>query len=608
MVLPAAFPNLLANGASGIAVGMATNIPPHNIGELIAACLRLIEAPDTGNEALVDIIPGPDFPTGGVIVEPVDGIVENYRTGRGAFCLRARWTREDLARGAWHIVVSELPYQVHKSRLIARIADLIQARRVPALADVRDESAEDIRIVLEPRSRNVDAEGLMETLFRVSDLEIRFGLNMNVLVDGLTPKVCGLRDVLRIFLDHQRTVLVRRTRHRRNRIDRRLDVLDGLILAFVNLDRVIDIVRYDDAPKAALMYEDWGAAFAKASDAAAYVSPLPTARAPGLSDTQAEAILNMRLRALRRLEEQALLKERDMLLEERAAIDDLLATPAVQWKTIARQLRQIGTAFGNTATGGARRTAFAQVPRAPDRRVDGATTPGEPITVVCSAMGWVRALAGHIDLAHPLKFKDGDGPGFMVHAATSDKLLVCGSTGRFYTLHAGALPGGRGMGEPLRLMIDLAQDARIVDILVHDPGRRLLLATSAGDGFVVPEADVVAQTRAGKQIVRLGDGVRTVVCRPVEGDHVAVVGDNRKLLVFAVDALPEMRRGKGVRLQRYKDGGLADARTFTGAQGLSWHDPAGRRRTQKDVRAWIGQRATAGRMAPRGFPRDNRFT
>ena len=607
VVLPAAFPNLLANGSSGIAVGMATNIPPHNLEELITACLHLIKAPNVRDETLVDMIPGPDFPTGGVLVEPRENVLEAYRTGRGSFRLRARWEVEDLGRGQWQIVVTEIPYQVQKSRLIEKLAEVIQTKKVPILADVRDESADDIRIVLEPKTKNVDPDVLMSTLFRASDLETRFSLNMNVLIDGVTPKVCGLREVLQAFLDHRRVVLQRRSRHRLAQIDHRLEVLEGFIVAFLNLDRVIDIIRYDDAPKRALMFEDWGVSHARAQDEGDYVSPLPTDRSEALSEVQAEAILNMRLRALRRLEELALLTERDALMEERAGLEDLLENDDVQWKAIADQLRETRKLFGKGVEGGARRTTFAEALEIAEVPLE-AMIEREPITVVCSKMAWVRSMTGHIDLARELKFKDGDGPRFMFHAETTDKLLVFGSNGRFYTVLAANLPGGRGMGEPLRLMVDLPNEVEITDILIYRAGGKLLVASSAGDGFVVAQDDVVAQTRSGKQVLNVRGDVRATVCAPVAGDHVAVVGENRKMLVFALDELPEMARGKGVRLQKYKDGGLTDARTFTLADGLSWLDPAGRTRTETDLSEWTSKRASAGRMAPRGFPRDNTFT
>ncbi|MEM8959589.1 MAG: DNA gyrase subunit A, partial [Pseudomonadota bacterium] len=550
---------------------------------------------------------------GGVIVEPKASMEETYRTGRGSFRLRCLWEKEDLGRGQWQIVVTEIPYQVQKSKLIEKLAELIQTKKLPILADVRDESAEDIRIVLEPRSRNVDADVLMGTLFRLSELEVRFSLNMNVLIDGRTPKVCGLTEVLRAFLDHRREVLLRRARYRLGKIDHRLEVLEGLIVAFLNLDRVIDIIRYDDDPKAALMAEDWGQKTPRAADEAAYVSPLDgSAVAPGagLTEVQTEAILNMRLRSLRRLEEMALLDERDRLMAERAEIEDLLEDGTLQWARIAEQLRETRKAFGKSSEGGARRTGFAEAVEVADVPLE-AMIDREPVTIVCSEMGWIRAMKGHIDLSQALKYRDGDSGRFVFHAETTDRLLLLGSNGRVYTLSVSALPGGRGLGEPVRLMVDLPNDVQIVDLRIHRPGERLLVASDAGDGFLVPEDEIVAQTRAGKQVLNLRGAARAVVCRAVAGDHVAVVGGNRKLLVFALDELPEMSRGKGVRLQKYKDADttLTDALAFVRADGLSWPMGDGRTRTVRDpeLAEWEGKRASAGRMAPRGFPRDNRF-
>ncbi|MHA6326744.1 DNA topoisomerase IV subunit A [Roseivivax sp. CAU 1753] len=611
VVLPATYPNLLANGSSGIAVGMATNIPPHNIVELIEACLHLIRTPDARDETLLNYIPGPDFPTGGTIVEPRENIAEAYRTGRGSFRLRAKWHVEKLDRGTWQIIVTEIPYQVQKSKLVERLAEVIQTKKVPILADIRDESAEDIRMVLEPRSKNVDPEVLMGMLFRSTDLEVRFSLNMNVLIDGVTPQVCSLKEVLRAFLDFRRDVLMRRSRFRMEKIDHRLEVLEGLIVAFLNLNRVIDIIRYDDDPKAALCREDWGRDHVRATDQHDYVPPPPVASEDGLglTDVQAEAILNMRLRSLRRLEEMELVAERDRLMEERAGLEDLLDSEALQWAQISGQLKDARKTFGKDYAGGARRTDFAEAGTIEEVPLE-AMIEREPITVVCSQMGWIRAMNGHIDLGRELKFKDGDAARFTFHAETTDRLLVFASNGRFYTLSASTLPGGRGMGEPLRLQVDLPNEAEILDILIYKPGQKLLVASSAGDGFVVPEDEVVAQTRAGKQVLNVRGDVKARIVRPVTGDAVAVVGENRKVLVFALDELPEMGRGKGVRLQKYKDGGLSDATTFTLGDGLSWHDPAGRTRTveRPELDEWIAKRASSGRMAPRGFPRDNSFT
>ncbi|WP_442773484.1 DNA topoisomerase IV subunit A [Paenirhodobacter enshiensis] len=591
VVLPAAFPNLLANGASGIAVGMATNIPPHNLDELIEGCLAMIRTPEIDDTALVDLIPGPDFPTGGILVEPRENILDAYRTGRGAFRLRARWTKEDLGRGNWQIVVTEIPYQVQKSKLIERLAELIEAKKVPALADVRDESADDVRIVLEPRARTVDPEQLMGMLFRNSELEVRFSLNMNVLIDGTVPKVCSLKEVLRAFLDHRRDVLCRRSQHRLDQIAKRLEILEGYIVAYLNLDRVIEIIRHEDEPKQALMAEPW-----PAEGATAY-----------LTEAQAEAILNMRLRSLRRLEEMELRAERDGLMTERDGLEALLASEKAQWKTISNELGAVRKAFGKATAIGRRRTDFAEAGEVVEVPIE-AMIEREPITVIVSKMGWVRAMKGTQPLDAEVKFKDGDGPAFALHAETTDRIVLMGSNGRAWTVLGAALPGGRGMGDPLRLMVDIPNEVEITHVVVPKPGEKYLLASSEGDGFVAPAEELIAQTRAGKQVLNMREGIRTVVFRPVSGDSVACVGENRKMLVFALDELPEMARGKGVRLQKFKDGGLADAITFARAEGLSWKDPAGRTRTESDLSEWLGKRATAGRMAPRGFPRDNRFT
>jgi topoisomerase-4 subunit A len=604
VVMPAAFPNLLANGSSGIAVGMATNIPPHNLDELIGACHAMLGNPGISDDELVAFVPGPDFPTGGVLVEPRANILDAYRTGRGSFRLRAKWEVEDLGRGMWQIVVTEIPYQVQKSKLIEKLAELIQTKKIPILADVRDESADDVRIVLEPRTRTVEPDMLMGMLFKNSDLEIRFSLNMNVLIDGKVPKVCSLKEVLRAFLDHRRDVLQRRSLHRMEKIDHRLEVLEGFIITFLNLDRVIDIIRYDDDPKRALMAEDWSKDHKRAMSEKDYVGP-PDGEGE-LTEVQAEAILNMRLRSLRRLEEIELIRERDALMKERADLADLMESDRRQWKQVGVELEAIRKQFGKDSKGGARRTAFAEMGDVEEVPFE-AMIEREPITVICSKMGWIRAMKGQVALDTDVKFKDGDEGRFLFHAETTDKILLVGSNGRFYTLLGANLPGGRGMGEPVRLMVDLPNEAEIIELMIYRAGEKLLVASTAGDGFVVPSEEVLAQTRAGKQVLTVRDGVKTALCRRVAGDTVAVVGDNRKLLVFPLAELPEMAKGKGVRLQKYKDGGLSDATTFTLAEGLTWKDPAGRTRTEADLAEWAGPRAGAGKMAPRGFPRDNRF-
>jgi len=582
VVFPASFPNLLANGASGIAVGMATNIPPHNLDELINACIHLIKAPNARDETLMEYIPGPDFPTGGIIVEPSQNILEAYRTGRGSFRLRSKWIEEKLDRGLWQIVICEIPYQVQKSKLIEKIAELINNKKIPILADVRDESTDEIRIILEPRTKMVDPSVLMETLFKYTDLETRFSLNLNVLIDGRTPKVCSIKEVLNSFLQHQKDVLIRRSQFNLEKIDHRLEVLEGYIIAFLNLDRVIEIIRNEDDPKFTLITEF------------------------ELSDTQAEAILNMRLRSLRKLEEIELRKEHETLLIERAELDDLLNDEAIQWKTITSQLRTTQKMFGKDSKNGKRRSKFAEALEFEEVPIE-AMIEREPITIVCSKMSWVRAMKGHIDLTQELKFRDGDESKFIFHAETTDKISIFGSNGRFYTLSCSQLPGGRGMGEPLKLMLDIPNDVDIVDVFVTTENRKFLVASSKGDGFIVSEKETIAQTKNGKQILNVKDGVKAVVCKTVTGDHIACIGENRKMLIFPISELPEMTRGKGVKMQKYKDGFLSDASSFTLSVGLSWKDPAGRQRTETDLNDWISKRASSGRMAPRGFPRDNKF-
>ena len=582
IVFPASFPNLLANGASGIAVGMATNIPPHNLDELISACIHLVKAPNARDETLMDYIPGPDFPTGGIIVEPYDNILDAYRTGRGSFRLRSKWIEEKLDRGQWQIVISEIPYQVQKSKLIEKIAELINNKKIPILADVRDESTDEIRIILEPRTKMIDPSILMETLFKQTDLETRFSLNLNVLIDGRTPKVCSLKEVLNSFLQHQKDVLIRRSKFNLEKIDHRLEVLEGYIVAFLNLDRVIEIIRNENDPKLTLITEF------------------------ELSDTQAEAILNMRLRSLRKLEEIELRREHEGLLIERANLEDLLNDETIQWKKISSQLRETQKLFGKNNENGKRRSEFAEAIEFEDVPIE-AMIEREPITIVCSEMSWIRAMKGHIDLKQELKFRDGDTDKFLFHAESTDKISIFATNGRFYTLSCSQLPGGRGMGEPLRLMLDIPNDVDIVDVIVTKENRKFLVASSKGDGFIISETETNAQTKNGKQILNLKDGAKAIVCKTLNGDHIACIGENRKMLIFPISDLPEMTRGKGVRMQKYKDGGLSDASTFNISSGLSWRDPADRQRTETKLEDWISKRASSGRMAPRGFPRDNKF-
>jgi topoisomerase-4 subunit A len=560
---------------------MATSIPPHNIGEICDALLHLIKFPKATVAKLIELMPGPDFPTGGVLVEGRDTIVEVYRTGRGSLRLRARWEVEKLKGGTWQIVVTEIPYQVQKSRLIERIAALLQERKLALLDDVHDESTADVRVVLAPKSRNVDPAVLMESLFRQTDLEIRFGLNMNLLDAANTPRVMSLPEVLRAYLDHRQAVLRRRTEHRLAEIAKRIEILDGLIVAYLNIDAVIKIIRTEDDPKAVMM-KTWK-----------------------LSDLQADAILNMRLRALRKLEEIEIRQERERLTAEQKDLKGLLKDEERQWKTIAAQIGELKKRFGPASPLGKRRTELGDAPSAVVIPLD-AVVEREPVTIVCSDKGWIRALKGHVPASDDIKYKEGDRGRFFVPAETTDKLLVFGTNGRFYTIGVDKLPGGRGHGEPIRLMIDLGNDQDIVALLVHRPGRKLLVASHDGRGFVVPEDEVVAQTRAGKQVLNLAEGVEAQVCAPVEGDHVAVVGANRKMLVFPLAELPEMTRGRGVILQKYRDGGLSDVKTFNLAEGLTWR-LGDKLRTETALQDWIGQRAQAGRLPPQGFPKSNKF-
>ncbi|MEM7427524.1 MAG: DNA topoisomerase IV subunit A [Pseudomonadota bacterium] len=585
IVLPGAFPNLLANGSSGIAVGMATSIPPHNAGELCDAALHLIKHPNATVSKLVDFVPGPDFPTGGIVIDGRDAIAEAYRTGRGAFRVRARWQTEDLGRGTWQIVVTEMPYQVQKGKLIEKVAELMQARKLPLLADIRDESAEDIRLVLEPKSKNVDPVVLMESLFKVSDLEARISLNMNVLSRGLVPNVLSLRDVLLQWLEHRKEVLVRRTTYRLEKIAHRLEVLGGYLIAYLNLDEVIRIIREEDDAKASLI-----ATFK-------------------LTDVQAEAILNMRLRSLRKLEEMEIRTEHDKLTKEQKALNALLGSDDKQWKKIADEIRETREKFGKKTDLGRRRTDFAQAPQG-DFDLEAAMIEKEPVTVVCSEKGWIRAMKGHLADTGGLSYKDGDKGKFVLHAETTDKLVLFASSGKFFTIGVDRLPGGRGHGEPVRLMADIDASDDIVALMVHRTDARLIVASSDGRGFVVPEAEVVANTRKGKQVLNVKSPVEAQSCkRLAEGDdHVAVIGENRKLLIFPLEDLPEMTRGRGNKLQAYKDGGLSDTKTFKLAEGLTWQGSSGRTWTVDRLRDWIGKRAQAGRLPPKGFPRSNRFS
>src|SRR5438132_601894 len=554
VILPARFPNLLANGASGIAVGMATSIPPHNVGELCAALLHLIEQPACAVGELHAHIPGPDFPTGGILVEPPESTRQGYETGRGSFRLRARWTTEALGHGLYQIVVTEVPFQVQKARLIEKIAALLEDKKLPLLADIRDESTEDVRLVLEPKTRNVEADMLMEQLFRLTELEVRVPLNLNVLDPLGVPRVIDLKEALQAFLDHRRVVLQRRSRHRFAAVARRMEILRGQIIVYVNLDEVIRIIREGDDPKAEMMAR-WE-----------------------LTEIQAEAILNMRLRALRRLEEIEIRKELDRLSAEEAQLTRLLASDKRQWRTIAKEIEQTAAEFGGDTPLGRRRTELATAPEPIEIPAE-ALVEREAVTVLCSAKGWIRAVKGHNGSSAEQKYKEGDAPRFAIAAETTDRLIIFGTNGRFYTLAIDRLPGGRGRGEPLRLMIDLPNEHDTVALFPHRPGMELLVAASDGRGFVVDGDEALAQTRAGKQVLTPAEGAIARICVQAEGgDAVALVGDNRKMLIVKLADIPLMTRGHGVILQRYKAGGLADAKVFRLANGLSWRQGESRTR------------------------------
>ena len=582
VVLPAGFPNLLANGSSGIAVGMATSIPPHNASELIDACLLLLDKPASTTADLMQFVRGPDFPTGGVIVEPAASLLETYETGRGGVRLRATWTEEQLPRGGYRIVITEIPYQVKKADLIEQLAELIENKKAPLLGDVRDESAEDVRVIIEPKARTIPADALMESLFRLSALETRFPVNMNVLDARGAPGVMGLKTALIAFLDHRREVLVRRARFRLAKIEARLHILDGLLIAFLNLDEVIRIVRYEDEPKAKLI-----AAFA-------------------LSDIQADAILNTRLRQLAKLEEMELRREHAELAEERDGLNAMLANEKQQWKLVGTGLRAVRKVLGPDTTVGARRSVFADAPLVDASSAIEAMVTREPITVILSDRGWIRAARGRVDDPSELKFKEGDKLGFLVACETTDKLVIFASDGRFFTLACDKLPSARGHGEPVRLMLDLDDKVGILDVFAFKAGRKRVIASKAGYGFLLPEEETLSARRAGKQVLNV-DGGAALISQEAAGDHLAVIGDNGKILIFRLDELPEMPRGKGVKLQTYREGALRDAVVFKAEEGATWVDTAGRTRLWAEWRDWLGKRASAGRLAPKGFPTSKRF-
>ena len=585
VVLPAAFPNLLANGAQGIAVGMATSIPPHNAGELCDAALYLIGHREASSEDLLHFVPGPDFPTGGVVVDGKAAIAEAYRTGRGSFRVRARWHKEETGRGTWVAVVTEIPYLVPKSRLIERSAELLAERKLPLVADLRDESAEDVRVVIEPRARNVDPAIMMESLFRLTELENRIPLNLNVLSGGRVPKVLGLAEALREWVDHRRVVLQRRSRHRLAAIERRLEILGGLLIVYLDLDRVIRIIREEDEPKPELM------------------------RVFELSELQANAILDTRLRSLRKLEEMALKRELDALTGEKGTIERLLGSDALQWKAVTAQIREVRKAFGPETPLGRRRTSFGEALDTTGLDFAEAMVEREPVTVVVSQKGWIRALKGHLADLATVPFKGDDALKTSFHTETTAKILVLATNGKVYTIEAAKLPGGRGFGDPIRLLADLDEGSDVVAAFPYKAGAKLLLVGSDGRGFLASAGDLVATTRKGRQVLTLDPPARAALIAEAAGDHVAIVGENRKLLVFPVAQLPEMARGKGVRLQRYKEGAVSDAKVFRLSDGLTWKDSSGRTWTVSaaDLKDWVANRTEAGRLPPKGFPKSNRF-
>ena len=585
VVLPAAFPNLLANGSQGIAVGMATSIPPHNVAELCDAALYLIEQPNARSKTLLKYVPGPDFPTGGLVVDPPAAIAEAYATGRGSFRLRARWKTEETGRGTYQIVVTEIPWQVQKMRLIERIAELINEKKLPLLADMRDESAEDVRVVFEPRSRSVDPALLMESLFKLTELESRVPLNMNVLIRGRIPKVVGLAEALTEWLAHRRDVLLRRSRYRLSQIEHRLEVLGGYLVAYLNLDKVIKIIRNEDEPKPELM------------------------KTFKLSDVQADAILNMRLRNLRRLEEMEIRREDKDLRIEKKSIEELIRSEKQQWKKIAEEIKAVRDKFGPKTSLGKRRTGFAEAPEHDEAAIEEALVEREPITVVVSEKGWIRALRGQVADMDSLAFKADDGLKYAFFAETTSKLLIFATNGRFYTIEAAKLPGGRGHGEPIRLFIELEQEADVISVFRYHGGRKLIVASRQGRGFVVPEDECLGNTRKGKQVLNVKSPDAACAVAPADAELVAAIGENRKMVIFPIDQVPDMTRGRGVRLQRHKDGGLSDIKTFEVEKGLTWTDSAGRafNLSLKELADWRGNRADAGRLAPKGFPKTNKF-
>ena len=584
VVLPGGFPNLLANGAQGIAVGMATAIPPHNAAELCDAALHLIEKPTAKSRALLRWVKGPDFPTGGIVVDSKEAIAEAYTTGRGSFRTRAKWVQEEGARGTWQIVITEIPWLVQKSRLVEKIAELLNEKKLPLVGDVRDEFAEDVRLVIEPKSRTVDPELMMELLFRLTELESRISLNMNVLVKGRVPKVLGLAEVLREWLDHLRDVLIRRSNYRKSQIEHRLEVLGGYLIAYLNIDKVIKIIRTEDEPKPVLM------------------------KTFKLTEVQAEAILNMRLRSLRKLEEMEIRTEDKDLRKELKEIEALLGSEAAQWSKVSEQIKKVRDIFGPKTPLGKRRTQFADAPEHDLAAIEEAFVEREPVTIVVSEKGWVRTLKGHVADLAGLAFKTDDKLDHAFFAETTSKLLLLATNGKFYSLDVAKLPGGRGHGEPIRMFVDMEQDAAIVALFVNTGERKFLIASSEGQGFIVKEEDCVGTTRKGKQVLNVEMPNEARAIATVTGDTVAVIGSNHKMVIFPLDQVPEMARGRGVRLQKYTSATLSDVTTFDAKTGLTWKDSAGREQSlsMKELADWRGNRADAGRLA-HGLPKSNRF-
>lgn len=581
LVMPAAVPNLLCNGTSGIAVGMATNIPPHNLSEICDALLYMIENPQCEIEPLVRRLRGPDFPTGGVIVDKFSSILNAYTSGKGVFRIRAKWEKEDLGHGQYQIVVTEIPYMVQKAKLVEKIAELLLEKKIPLLNDIRDESAQDVRIVLEPKSRMVDANLLMEHLFKQTDLESRFNMNMNVLDSDGVPRVMSIKEVLREYLNHRHSVLLRRTNFRLDKINYRLEILSGYLTAYLNLDRIIEIIRGEDDAKAVMIKE-----FA-------------------LTDNQAEAILNMKLRSLRKLEESQIKEEYDELSEEKDGLENLLSSEDKQWQAIAEEIKQTSQRFGKKTALGRRRTEFGEVAETVEVPIE-ALIEKEPITVILSQKGWIRGLKGHVDLKGEFKFKDDDELAFALHAQTTDKIVILDSSGKFFNVSANEIPTGRGFGQPLRLMVDIANQDTVTAMFVFEPKASYLLASHEGRGFIVDENHLIAQTRNGRKIMNVADGEKTTFCTKVCGDMIAIVGENRKLLIFKTEEIPTMARGRGVVLQKYKDGGLSDIQFFNEADGFSFNRSGGVG-VETNLLTWLGHRGQIGKLVPFGFPKNNKF-